>query len=107
MRRVLRSTTAPINGIRISGKGSRSLRMLCNRLIYGNIFGFFGILQKNTCVSAWVMAIYAWLDYLWCKRDGFPNREPEVDHLLWHAADPPSDCGHSEDGGAVSGTEPP
>ena len=53
------------------------------------------------------MAIYASLDYLRCQRDGFPNQEPEVDHLLWHAADPPPDCGHSEDGGAVSGTEPP
>ena len=95
------------NGIRISGKGSWSLRMSCNRLIYGKIFGSVGILQKNTCVSAWVMAIYAWLDYLWCKRDGFPNREPEVDHLLWHAADPPSDYGPPEDGENVSGTEPP
>ena len=47
------------NGIRISGKGSWSLRMSCNRLIYGKIFGSFGILQKNTYVSAWVMAIYA------------------------------------------------
>ena len=52
------------------------------------------------------MAIYAWLDCLWCKRDGFPNREPEVDHLLWHAADPPSDCGPSEDGGTVSVYQP-
>ncbi len=42
----------PPNGIRISGKGSWSLRMSCNRLIYGNIFGSFGVLQKNTCVSA-------------------------------------------------------
>ena len=47
------------NGIRISGKGSWSLRMSCNRLIYGKIFGSVGILQKNTYVSAWVMAIYA------------------------------------------------
>ena len=36
-----------VNGIRISGKGSWSLRMSCNRLIYGTIFGFFGILQKH------------------------------------------------------------
>ena len=43
------------------------------------------------------MAIYAWLDGLWCQRDGFPNRELEVDHLGWHAADPPLDCGPSED----------
>ena len=42
------------NGIRISGKGSWSLRMSYNRLIYGNIFGSFGVLQKNTYVSAWV-----------------------------------------------------
>ena len=35
------------NGIRISGKGFWSLRMSCNRLIYGNIFDFFGILQKT------------------------------------------------------------
>ena len=32
------------------------------------------------------MAIYAWLNGIWCKRNGFLNREPEVDHLLWHAA---------------------
>ena len=68
---------------------------------------FLGVLQKNTCVLAWVMAIYAWLDGLWCQRDGFSNRELEVDHLGWHAADPPLDCGPSEDGGTVSGTEPP
>ena len=42
----------PPNGIRISGKGSWSLRMSCNRLIYGKIFGSFGVLQKNTYVSA-------------------------------------------------------
>ena len=48
------------------------------------------------------MAIYAWLNGIWCKRNGFLNREPEVDHLLWHAADPPSDCGHSEDGGTAA-----
>ena len=53
------------------------------------------------------MAIYARLDGLWCQRDGFPNREREVDHLGWHAADPPLDGGPSEDGGTVSGTEPP
>ncbi len=35
------------NGIRISGKGSWSLRMSCNRLIYGNIFGAFEVLQKT------------------------------------------------------------
>ena len=34
--------------------------------------------------------------------DGFENRGSEVDHILWQAADPPSDFGHSEDGGAVS-----
>ena len=44
--------TPPPNGIRINGKGSWSLRMSCNRLIYGNIFGSFGVLQKNTYVSA-------------------------------------------------------
>ena len=52
------------------------------------------------------MAIYAGLDGLWYQRDGFPNREAEVAHLLWHAAALPSDSGHSEDGGAVSGSEP-
>ena len=68
---------------------------------------FLGGSSKNTCVFAWVMAIYAELDGLRCQRDGFSNRELEVDHLWWHAADPPLDCGPSEDGGVVSGTEPP
>ncbi len=95
------------DGMRMNGKGSRSLRMSCHRLIYGNIFDFLGVLQKNTYVLAWVMAVYAWLDGLWCQRDGFPNRELEVDHLGWYAADPPLDGGPSEDGGTVSGTEPP
>ena len=37
-----------------------------------------------------------------CQRDGFSNRELEVDHLGWNAAAPPLDCGPSEDGGTVS-----
>ena len=36
------------------------------------------------------------------KVDGFENRGSEVDQILWQATDPPSDFGHSEDGGAVS-----
>ena len=41
-----------------------------------------------------------------------PERSPTVGRsrprwLRWHAADPPLDGGPSEDGGTVSGTEPP
>ena len=52
------------DGMRMNGKGFWSLRMSCHRLIYGNISIFFGGSSKNTCVLAWVMAIYAELDGL-------------------------------------------
>ena len=67
---------------------------------------FFWGFSKNACVSAWVMAIYAWRDNLWYPADGFTHQELEVDDLLWHAADAASAGGHAADGGTVSGVEP-
>ncbi len=90
------------NGIRFEKSRSAPLRVFYNPLIDWDLFLFFGVFKKRGCVATFFLANYAVWNCFGRKVDGFENRGSEVDHILWQAADPPSDFGHSEDGGAVS-----
>ena len=90
------------NGIRFEKSRSAPLRVFYNPLIDWDLFLFFGVFKKRGCVATFFLANYAVWNCFGRKVNGFENRGSEVDHILWQAADPPSDCGHSEDGGAVS-----
>ena len=90
------------NGIRFEKSRSAPLKVFYNPLIDWDLFLFFGVFKKRGYVATFFLANYAVWNCFGRKVDGFENRGSEVDQILWQATDPPSDFGHSEDGGAVS-----
>ena len=69
----------------------------------GTCFCFFGVFKKRGCVATVFLANYAVCELLRTEsRNGSSIVDLPVEQILWQATDPPSDFGHSEDGGAVS-----